>query len=201
MQTQVLVSLLAKRGLDIHVRWLHVSAWWPRVCYTRGRQRPSIDGQASRTTWKIIEVRILWCWDEKWLQLFQAFWGKTWPPSVRAVGWCGLKINNMQGAKCSINFCHSGSFFIKKNLMGHFPSLKGSVCSHIGFAEAPWFNWNIYTVCRMWAILLGCILRERHCNNREGKEEAGDGGRMEQERGRVRELHFHRRVQSHNAIL
>lgn len=176
----------------LHVCWLHASAWWPSVCYTRGRQRPSIDGQASWTAWKIIEAHIFWCWDEKWLQLFQ---GKTWMPSVRVPGSCGLKINNM----------HARSIFVtrdlKKNLIDHFPSLKGSVCSHSCFTEAPWFNWNIYTVCRMWAILLGCILREQYCNNRVGKEEAGDGGRKEQERGRVRELHFHRRVQSHNAIL
>lgn len=93
-------------SFDIHVCWLHVSARWPSVCYTRGRQRPSIDGQASWTAWKIIEAHILWCWDEKWLQLFQAFQGKMWTPSVRAAGSCGLKINNMQAAKRSINFCH-----------------------------------------------------------------------------------------------
>ena len=29
--------------------WFHVSVWWHNVLYTRGRQRPCIDGQASCT--------------------------------------------------------------------------------------------------------------------------------------------------------
>lgn len=60
----------------------------------------------------------------------------------------------------------------------------------------------------MWAILLGCILREAHCNNREGERrdsEVEEEGKEEEERGerrgRVKEFHFHNSSQSHNAIL
>ena len=41
-------------------------------------------------------------------------------------------------------------------------------------------------ICRMWAILLGCILREAHCNNREGERrdsEVEEEGKEEEERG------------------
>lgn len=52
-------------------------------------------------------------------------------------------------------------------------------------------------ICRMWAILLGCVLREERCNNRKGKKKRhGEAGR----RGRVTELRFRNRSQSHNAI-
>lgn len=48
----------------------------------------------------------------------------------------------------------------------------------------------------MWAILLGCILREDHCNNREGEGREG-----EKAEGEGSELLFHDASQSHNAIV
>lgn len=57
-------------------------------------------------------------------------------------------------------------------------------------------------ICRMWAILLGCILREAHCNNRKGRRRDTEKQReRKREGGRVSELRFHKRSQSHNAIL
>lgn len=61
-------------------------------------------------------------------------------------------------------------------------------------------------ICRMWARLLGCILREAHCNNREGERRDSEAEEEEEEergkrRGRVKEFHFHNSCQSHNAIL
>lgn len=38
---------LLDQGLDIYgCLWFHVNDWWQEMLYTRGRQRPFIDGQA-----------------------------------------------------------------------------------------------------------------------------------------------------------
>lgn len=53
-------------------------------------------------------------------------------------------------------------------------------CEAISFVKGEYLeplDWNVYSVCRMWAILLGCILREPRRNNRKGrKEQEKEGG-------------------------
>lgn len=69
-----------------------------------------------------------------------------------------------------LDFCHKGFFLLKSDRPF---SVSRSCCS-----EALWFNGKDCTVWRMWAILLGCVLREggkegrsrRRKRRREGGE-------------------------------
>lgn len=60
-------------------------------------------------------------------------------------GWPAWLKNNKHGG------CYFSVSFFKRSICG---------VSRSCYAEAFWFNGNDYTVCRMWAILLGCILRD-----------------------------------------
>ncbi len=91
--------------------WFHVNAWWHNVLYTRGRQRPSIDGQAlcaadymindlrsyfMMSGWEIAAT-LFWSVSGKW-------WGSagytlntgpkktaaSYVPAALSVGYCGI---------------------------------------------------------------------------------------------------------------
>lgn len=66
-----------------------------------------------------------------------------------------------------------------------FPFFKRSICSGVPAAtpRPRSFNANGFTVCGMWAILLGCLLREQHRNNGTGRQKQEEEKKKEEEGG------------------